>query len=229
MRKLSLLAAGSLIAAMAANTDAGAVALTEAPPKTAKPTYKPDAAPSRKVLIGRIPAFTTEGIYVRPGEHVDTVDVDPKKWQKVGVVALPGPDMAIERPPGIPQDAIPAAGGLWLVKLENGTYAALGSQPIPDASVSKEEAASELGLPLAATAGATITDPPPGEVLREANEAGPADAADAEAKRKEIEDDVNGLSVAKLKAELDAAKVSYESDANKPALQKALLDHRLKA
>lgn len=218
-RTLGLMA-GLSLAAFAAATDAGS-----APAK--QTAFPPDPTPTRKVNIGSRPAFTSEGFYVRPGEHVDTVDVNPAKWEKVNRVALPGPDMAIERPPGIPEGAIPAAGGLWLVKLENGTYAALGSQTIPDASVSKEEAASELGLPLAATAGAVITDPAPGAV-QDASQSDTDPKAAEVARRQSVEDEVNGLTVAKLKEALDKAEVSYEGDANKPTLQKALLAHRLK-
>lgn len=43
-----------------------------------------------------------------------------------------------------------------------------------------------------------------------------------------VTDEVNGYTVAILKAELDQAGVAYESDANKAALQALLIEYRLR-
>jgi len=206
------LALGATVALMAT---AEAVASTGLSAKqlAAKRAENLDATPSLKENVGPRPKYTSEGIYCRPGERAMTRDKGDG-WREVNQVALPAAVPQGELPAGIPAGSVQAMGGQWMVPLANGTFAMLGSQTIPDASVSKEEAASELGLSEAATAGSTIIAPEGGD-----------DAAD---KRQAVEDEVNGLTVAKLKEELTAAGVSYETDANKPQLQKALLDHRLK-
>jgi len=204
------------ITAMMATADAAASAPVSAKVLAAKRAENVDPTPSLKENIGRVPKFTTEGIYCRPGERAMTRDKGDG-WKEVNQVALPAAVPQGELPAGIPPGSVQAMGGQWMVPLANGTFAMLGSQTIPDASVSKEEAASELGLAEAATAGATIIAP-------EGNDT----EADAAEKRRAVEDEVNGLTVPKLKEELTAAGIAFEGDANKPTLQKLVLAHRLK-
>ena len=201
----------------------GAVtALMAAAPATAT-SYEPQARPSLKENVGRRPKYTTDGIFCRPGERAMTVD-HGKDWREVNPISMPSAVPQGELPPGIPQGSVQAATGQWLVPLANGTFAMMGSQTIPDASVSKEGAASELGLSVAATAGAILAEPADDD---DAEDAAAVEKLAAD-KRRAVEDEVNGLTVAKLKEELAAAGVAFEGDANKPQLQAALLGHRLK-
>jgi len=56
----------------------------------------------------------------------------------------------------------------------------------------------------------------------------PDDAPAADETRQAVVDEISGYTVAKLKDELTAAGVAFETDANKAALQTLLTDHRLK-
>ena len=223
-RPLVALAAGASFASLA-TVEAAERAL----PKQV--AYDPDPAPVAKVNIGRVPIFTSEGIFCKPDEIAWTVDVHPLKWRPLNPVPTPAPPEPVERPAGVPEGAILAAGGLWLIPLADGTYARWGGVSFPQGSQSVENVAVENGVPVAAAAGATVTDPPADAVAAEARRedgTGPSgDEKEAE-RRAAIADEVNGMNVTKLKEALDAAKVKYETDANKPALQKLLLDHRLK-